>query len=218
MVRKVRKVISKGLADFRMRLRSHESHFTKVFQKNRWGSEESVSGPGSTVEITKRVRELLPAILKKYKVEILLDAPCGDFNWLRLVDLPVRKYIGVDVVKELIERNRQLYGGMERVFHALNFVDSVPPKSDMILCRDCFIHFSFRDIKDSIDKFNQSGAEFLPLPFPMYQRLETLLPGIAKLSIWNCLLYLFQNPWNYSMMIPRILGGRSALGFGGSVI
>ena len=40
----------------------------------------------------------------------LLDAPCGDFNWMRHVPLGGVSYTGADVVPELIARNRRDYG------------------------------------------------------------------------------------------------------------
>jgi hypothetical protein len=47
-------------------------------------------------------------VLHDLGAQSLLDAGCGDFNWMRTVDLPGIKYIGVDVVSDLIERNRGL--------------------------------------------------------------------------------------------------------------
>jgi hypothetical protein len=39
----------------------------------------------------------------------LLDIPCGDFNWMKLLNLGV-DYIGADIVGELIAENRRRFG------------------------------------------------------------------------------------------------------------
>ena len=61
--------------------------FDKIYEKNTWGSEESRSGPGSTEKQTRRIREALPTILNNFGIKSMLDLPCGDWNWMKDVDL-----------------------------------------------------------------------------------------------------------------------------------
>ena len=76
--------------------------FTSHYLNNIWGSEESVSGLGSTLEYTSHIREEIPKLLEFYKIKILLDAPCGDYNWFQTLNRPADvKYIGGDIVEEL---------------------------------------------------------------------------------------------------------------------
>jgi hypothetical protein len=103
----------------------------------------------------------LPALLAELGARSLLDAPCGDFNWMRQTDLGEVKYIGADVVPSLISRNRRLYGSDGRKFLTLDIMADSLPAADVILCRDCFIHFSFRDIRAALVNFKQSNSEFL---------------------------------------------------------
>lgn len=35
------------------------------------------------------------------------------------------------------------------------------PKADMILCRDCLVHFSFEDILSAIRNFKRSGSQYI---------------------------------------------------------
>src|SRR4051794_18072852 len=80
----------------------HEITFTRGFARNDWSDPESVSGTGSNLEATARLREELPALWRKYRVSRLVDAPCGDFNWMRhLVSELPGGYVGLDVVREI---------------------------------------------------------------------------------------------------------------------
>jgi hypothetical protein len=76
-----------------------EERFTKIYQENHWNDSESRSGEGSTLENTQNVRNELPIVLKKYKIKSVLDAPCGDFNWMKSITQGISiKYIGDDIV------------------------------------------------------------------------------------------------------------------------
>jgi hypothetical protein len=57
-----------------------EQVFTKIFQSNRRIRDESVSGPGSSLEQTVEIRQRLPVLFEDLKVRSLLHAGCGDFH------------------------------------------------------------------------------------------------------------------------------------------
>ncbi len=84
--------------------------FTEIYQQNLWECPESRSGPGSSLALTEVIRRELPALLTELQVGSLLDAPCGDLNWLAGISLPVHRYTGVDVVAPLIAENRRRFG------------------------------------------------------------------------------------------------------------
>src|SRR3989440_2607574 len=85
--------------------------FTDIYRTREWADSESVSGRGSTLARTRVVRETLPPLLKGVGARSLFDAACGDFNWMRHVELGGVEYTGADIVPELVGRNRELYGG-----------------------------------------------------------------------------------------------------------
>ncbi|MCA1632759.1 MAG: class I SAM-dependent methyltransferase [Acidobacteria bacterium] len=110
---------------------------------------------------TAVVRDALPSLLKDLRAESLLDAPCGDFNWIRHTRLEGIEYVGVDVVPDLIARNRQMYGRPGRSFFVSDLTKDALPRVDVILCRDCFYHFSFRDIQATVANFKKSRSTYL---------------------------------------------------------
>jgi SAM-dependent methyltransferase len=144
-----------------VRARGLDAVFSDIYRNNSWGDAESVSGRGSTLARTEVIRRALPGLLESVGARSLLDAPCGDFNWMRHVELAGVVYTGADVVPELIERNRQAYGGRGRSFVVADLRLDRLPRADVILCRDCFIHISFRDIRAALENFKRSGSRFL---------------------------------------------------------
>ncbi|HEV2706829.1 MAG TPA: class I SAM-dependent methyltransferase [Pyrinomonadaceae bacterium] len=135
--------------------------FADIYRNNLWADPESVSGRGSTLARTETIRRALPALLASVGARSLLDAPCGDFNWMRYVELQGVEYTGADVVPELIARNQQMHGRRDRSFIVADVTRDSLPRADVVLCRDCFIHLSFRDINAALANFKRSGSGFL---------------------------------------------------------
>jgi len=134
--------------------------FTKYYNDNFWGDNESISGPGSTIERTENIRKAIPEIIKKYDIHLILDAPCGDFNWFKLTKRNI-PYIGGDIVKELIEKNQVRYEDEITTFVELDITQDKLPDADLMIIRDCWPHFSDADIKKSIKNFMDSNIKYL---------------------------------------------------------
>ncbi len=138
-----------------------ESIFTGIYRANAWGSAASVSGPGSTRERAKDfVTELVEAI-RSLGARTLLDAPCGDFTWAAPIADAVEGYVGIDVVRELVRANQRLHGSPRRRFRHLDLARDRLPPSDVILCRDCLVHFSHADARRALANFRRSGSRHL---------------------------------------------------------
>ncbi|HEY6216195.1 MAG TPA: class I SAM-dependent methyltransferase [Pyrinomonadaceae bacterium] len=110
---------------------------------------------------TKVITSRLPVLLQELNADSLIDAACGDFNWMRYVDLGSIKYTGVDIVPALVVRNRQLYQTDQRTFAVQDITKDRLPNADVILCRDCLIHLSFKSIKAAISNFKKTSATHL---------------------------------------------------------
>src|SRR3954451_1153147 len=61
--------------------------FQLAYATRAWGSAESGSGQGSELAATENMRAYLPELFQRLQVSKFLDAPCGDWNWMRRVDL-----------------------------------------------------------------------------------------------------------------------------------
>ena len=132
--------------------------FQVIHDINLWGAAESVSGLGSEMPATAKLRAGLPELLHNLDADVLLDIPCGDFTWLSATDLPVSRYIGADIVDTIIQRNRRRYG---REFLRLDLCSDELPVADIVLCRDCLVHLSFAHIEQAIRNLRRSGSTWL---------------------------------------------------------
>jgi hypothetical protein len=141
--------------------KSSEEIFTSFYEKNHWRDEQSKSGPGSSDFETKHIRAILPSLIQELNVNVLLDVPCGDFNWMKFIDLGNCDYIGADIVKELITINQNKYGNPKRKFFSCDLTKDELPYADLILCRDCFFHLSFEDIFAAIENLKASKSKYL---------------------------------------------------------
>ena len=122
---------------------------------------ESRSGTGSSLEQTRVIRGELPRLLASYRVRKLLDLPCGDFHWMGSVDLSGMDYLGGDIDAEIIDDIRRRFARPRVSFARIDILNEVPPKADLVLCRDCLVHFSFHDIRRALDNLGRSGATYL---------------------------------------------------------
>ena len=125
----------------RMTRRGMKNIFSDIYQHNEWGSLESISGVGSSLEQTEGVRLSLPLVFKEYGVKKLLDAPCGDFHWMETIDLNGIQYIGGDIVEAIINDNQANHRNTTHRFILLDITSDALAQADMMLCRDCLIHF-----------------------------------------------------------------------------
>jgi hypothetical protein len=145
-----------------MRLpRSAEDVFRSAIMENKWGFNDSVSGGGSDLYQTRAVRERLPTLWSDLDIGTILDLPCGDFHWMKHVPMDDIQYIGGDILAELVQRNNELYGRPNVAFRRLNLLEDRLPKVDLVLCRDCFVHFSYRDVEAALRNICDSGSTYL---------------------------------------------------------
>jgi hypothetical protein len=137
-----------------------EDRFTEFYYRNTWGGE-SPSGPGSTLADTADLRKNLPGLLKKFAVRSIFDAPCGDFNWMRHVLKQVDlEYKGGDIVLPLINSLNSKYANAKTKFLHIDLTKTIPPYSDLMLCRDCLIHLSYQDTKLLLQNYIDSKIPY----------------------------------------------------------
>ncbi len=135
--------------------------FSDIFSGNKWGGADSVSGTGSGVLQTQVIIKELPQLFGEFNIRSMLDIPCGDFHWMRHVNLDGVNYLGADIVKRLIDHNKQKYEKNNIAFRKLNLIKDALPKVDLIFCRDCLVHLSFNDIFLALQNISDSGSTFL---------------------------------------------------------
>jgi SAM-dependent methyltransferase len=150
------------------------SVFETIHEKRTWGGD-SASGSGSDLPTTGSIRSALPDLISDLEIRSMLDAPCGDFHWMAHVSLDLDRYVGVDIVPRLIDENVRKYGSEKIQFFKADITCSDLPKVDLILCRDCLPHLSYKDIFRCLGNFRRAGAQYL---------LSSTYPGLVRRH-WN---------------------------------
>ncbi len=139
--------------------------FNKIAEENHWGDADSLSGSGSNLVQTATIRQEIPKLLRQYHIKTMLDAPCGDFFWMRTIqaelDQQLQQYYGGDIVEKLIARNQKEFGSHKTAFLPLDITKHVAPTVDLIFTRDCLVHLSFENIYQVIRQYKHSKSKYL---------------------------------------------------------
>jgi SAM-dependent methyltransferase len=134
--------------------------FSNIFAKNWWNNAESRSGWGAELNRTVAIRADLQEFVQRHSIQSLLDAPCGDFHWMQHMKWPSGfKYVGGDIVHDLIIENRRKYPGVD--FVELDVLNDPLPQVDAWLARDLMIHFPDQAIRTALKQFRRSKIGYL---------------------------------------------------------
>ena len=161
--RRINKIFFKKKYYPHLSLKSSKERFDFIYKTNFWGSIESLSGGGSEIKNTENIRNQIKNIINKHNIKKILDAPCGDFNWIKLIIDGQLEYIGADIVENLIFKNINEYKKKNINFITLDITKDKLPDADLMLCRDCLIHLSNLSIKKFIQNFKNSKIKYLLL-------------------------------------------------------
>lgn len=140
---------------------SIENVFTTYHKDNYWNSEESLSGRGSELNYTQNLIIELEKLFDKFEIKSILDIPCGDFNWMKEVDLTNINYIGADIVDSLIFINNSKYSNVNINFNKLDLTKDELPSVNLIICRDCLVHLPFAEIMKALKNIKKSKSKYL---------------------------------------------------------
>lgn len=130
------------------------------------GLPETACGAGSRVSYTSGLREWLSLLLWELKIDTLLDAPCGDFNWMAHTDLTGVRYIGIDYDMEHLkaadrESVPKKFSPLSKTLIYADLVTDTLPRADMVLCREFFQHLPNSLVAAVIRNFVLSGSSWL---------------------------------------------------------
>jgi hypothetical protein len=157
--------------------RKREEVFTDIYSNNRWGGASGTfcSGLGS------RDAAFVSPYVASVKNELdrlgaasmtIIDIGCGDFSVGRQFAAACGHYIGVDIVKPLIDHNRVKFGSHRISFLHTNAVEDELPKGDICFVRQVFQHLSNTQIQAVLPKLDQYAWSFITEHHPSVSRLR----------------------------------------------
>ena len=128
----------------------------QVYEMNLWGSNATqfYSGEGShNPAIINPYIEVVTQFLTSFKNPIsVLDLGCGDFNiGQNFVEL-TQKYIGVDIVENLINHNIKTFIADNLEFKCLDIATDDLPTADCIILRQVLQHLSNKEVQNVVKK------------------------------------------------------------------
>ncbi|CAN5919359.1 hypothetical protein BH11MYX4_BH11MYX4_28200 [soil metagenome] len=129
---------------------SMEAVFGGIYQHASWGknSEDAGgSGFGSSLRATLLYRTFLEQFMKDAEVHSVVDAGCGDWEFSQAIDWNGIDYKGFDIVKSVIERDRQRHGKPNIQFLAANIIEEDLPPADLLISKHVLQHLPTADVQ-----------------------------------------------------------------------
>lgn len=128
----------------------------QIYAMKLWGGSEFdfYSGTGSHhPEIVDPYIRVVTSFLRSFEDPIIVcDLGCGDFNVGKELVEYTQKYIAVDIVPELIDRNKEKFNDEKLEFHCLDIAAEDLPSGDCAIVRQVLQHLSNAEIQRILPK------------------------------------------------------------------
>lgn len=156
---------------------STEHVFRDIYSNNRWGGTSGTFFSGSGSHEAAVVRPYVAAVTGELRrigaaALTIVDLGCGDFSVGQQITPECGKYIGVDIVKALVDHNGATFGDSNISFVHANIVTDELPGGDICLVRQVFQHLSNDQIMAVLPKLDQYGWSFITEHQPSPSRLS----------------------------------------------
>jgi SAM-dependent methyltransferase len=123
----------------------------QVYEMNLWGegNADFYSGEGShDPEIVDPYIEVVTSFLTSVEKPLAVcDLGCGDFNVGKELVKHTKKYVAVDIVEDLIKRNKESFKEENLEFLCLDIAVDELPSGDCVLLRQVLQHLSNDEIE-----------------------------------------------------------------------
>ncbi len=128
----------------------------QIYEKNLWGGPGSgyYSGVGSHhPELINPYLATMSSFLTAFKTPpVVCDLGCGDFNIGKELVEYSKKYNAIDIVPNLIARNKTTFKAENLEFHSLDIAKDELPSGDCAILRQVLQHLSNAEIKSVVEK------------------------------------------------------------------
>ncbi|GAL78915.1 Mll0579 protein [Algibacter lectus] len=185
----------------------------QIYELNLWGGGSEFdfySGSGShNPDIVNPYLDVLTAFLESHNKNLTVcDLGCGDFNIGKQLTQFTKKYIAIDIVENLIERNKQIHQANNLEFHCLDIAKDELPMSDCIIVRQVLQHLSNAEIKNVVEKLTNYKYIILTehLPLGDFKPNKDIISGQGIRLKQNSGVNLLEAPFNLKIKTETILG------------
>ena len=125
--------------------------FSEIYERQLWGPG---SGVGSAPDKTLEYRTFVQQFMARNRVRSVVDLGCGEWQFSQLIDWSGVRYLGVDVVPAMIEKNQRDFGGGNIAFETFESLAKLP-RADLLLCKDVLQHLPNSLVKEYLAAFRK---------------------------------------------------------------
>lgn len=143
--------------------------FSKIYQENRWGGARGdfISGSGSLGKSADMYVQCVRQFIRDQNVKSVVDLGCGDFRIGKEISREACRYIGIDVVRDLVTYNEARYSSEKVTFQCLDMTADDLPAGDICLVRQVLQHLSNTEIALVLNKLHHYRYVFITEHFPL---------------------------------------------------
>lgn len=127
-----------------------EKVFTEIYDNGTWGRNENgegFSGNGSTVTNAAPYMTFLEDFMRSNNVQSVVDVGFGDWTFSQYINWGNIRYIGIDTVRQVIEKNIARFSSPTITFIHGNATFTDLPSADLMICKDVLQHLPIEDIQ-----------------------------------------------------------------------
>jgi len=174
------------------RQKTTEQVFTEIYAGNKWGGSSGEFHSGSGTSDEEIVSSYIAAISnladqEGFKGLTFVEIGCGDFVVGRQLLPFCDKYIGADIVQDLVARNNREFSSPSTKFVHLNAVEDELPDGDVCFIRQVFQHLSNQQIAQILEKTRKYKWVFITEHYPSDNK--KIRPNIDKVHGADIRLY-----------------------------
>lgn len=183
----------------------------QIYELHLWGGHEYdfYSGLGSHDDkVVKPYIESVSTFLSSFETLLTVcDLGCGDFNVGRQLYPYTSKYEAIDIVPDLIERNRKIFQEEHLDFHCLDIAEDEWPPADCIILRQVLQHLSNEEVKKVVERLKSYRYLVLTehLPEGKFKANEDLISGQGIRLKKGSGLNLLSEPFNLEVKSEKVL-------------
>lgn len=183
----------------------------QVYEKHLWGGAhfDFYSGEGSyKPEIIEPYLNAITSFLESHDNALTIcDLGCGDFNIGQHLVEYTKKYIAIDIVDEIIERNKKRYRADHLEFQCLDISKDKLPDGDCIILRQVLQHLSNAEIKRIVNILSNYKYIILTehLPLNGFMSNKDIISGQGIRLRYNSGVDLLKPPFYLNVKEERCL-------------
>lgn len=185
---------------------------TQIYDRYLWGGNEFDFYSGAGSHDPKIIAPYLLVIidfLKSHNNQLVLcDLGCGDFNIGKHLTTYAKKYMAIDIVENLINRNKNLYKADNLEFLCLDISKDKLPLGDCVILRQVLQHLSNSEIQKVIKKLAAYKYIILSehIPLGAFVPNKDIISGQGIRIKQNSGVNILESPFNLKIKDQKQFG------------